>query len=273
MIADPQVSVVMPVYNAGKYLRLAIESILRQDLRELELIIVNDCSTDNSHAIISALRDDRIVYLRHDRNKGVVEAANYGLLQARAPYTAIMHADDMATPTRLRKQKEWLDERSGTAAVSSLIRFMDEAGNAGGTWADDQKTLQAAEIRHTMAWRNCIAHPTVMLRSDVYQEYRYHRNQQSQEDYDLWLRMLSAGLVIEKIPEPLLSYRVHPASITSTILRKANPFFKQFDCKKKFLQYQLQSGKWGAFESKVLGTLSYDGVMGVGKNIKGTLSK
>jgi hypothetical protein len=150
---------------------------------------------------------------------------------------------------------------------------MNDGGVDTGTWPDDRKAFSAADIRKTMPWRNCLAHPTVMIRTSIYQKYGYHFNQQAQEDYDLWLRMLSDKLIIEKIPEPLVRYRVHAASITGTILRKANPFFKQADCKKKFLQRQVADGKWGALETEVLATLCYDGIMGVGKNVKRTFVK
>jgi glycosyltransferase involved in cell wall biosynthesis len=273
MIDDPHISVVMPVYNSEKFLKKAIDSILNQTYAQFELILVNDCSTDNSEKIIYSYSDPRIVYYKLEQNMGVVEASNFGLQHALALYTCIMHSDDIAAPARLAEQKKWLDDHKKTAAISSFITFINEEDAITGEWIEDRKNISAKEIKQTMPWVNCIAHPTVMIRTNIYKKYKYHINQQAQEDYDLWMRMLSDGLIIEKIPTSLLYYRVHSASITSTILRKANPFFKQFNCKKKFLHYQLANNKWGWFESKVVLTAIYDGIMGIGKNIKRSIIK
>lgn len=273
MIENPHISVVMPVYNSERFLKKAIDSILHQTYTQFELILINDYSTDNSENIIYSYSDPRIVYYKLDKNKGVVAASNFGLQHARAPYTCIMHSDDIAAKVRLAEQKKWLDAHTKTAAVASFITFINEEGAITGEWKDDRINISAKEIKQTMPLVNCIAHPTVMIRTNIYKKYKYHFNQQAQEDYDLWMRMLSDELIIEKIPTPLLYYRVHSASITGTILRKANPYFKQFDCKKKFLQYQLANKKWGWFQTKVLLTAIHDGIMGIGKNIKRSLIK
>ncbi len=268
MVREPEVSVVMPVYNAEKYLQKAIDSILNQTFNNFELILINDCSVDRSEAIIQSYTDKRIIYLKHEKNKGVVAAANLGLQNATAIYTCVMHADDIALPTRIARQKKWLDANKRTSAVACYINFIDEADSVTGVWKEDRDCVSSTSIKNKMPWLNCIAHPTVMIRSKLYKKYGYFKNQQSQEDYDLWLRMLADGLVIDKIPEILLHYRVHQASITGTILRKANPFFKQYDCKIKFLKNQLSTHKWGVFETKVLFTALHDSIMGTGKIIK-----
>lgn len=263
-----EISVIMPVYNAAPYLRKAIDSILHQTFTDFELILINDCSKDDSEAIIQSYTDKRMRYVKLPVNRGVVGASNEGIALAKAPYTCVMHSDDIAQPERLHKQKAWLDARSKTAAVASFITFINEQDEITGVWDIDRNAVSAKSIRNLMLWENCIAHPTVMIRTGVYQKYGYRQCQQAQEDYDLWMRMLADGLIIEKIPEALLHYRRHQTSITGTILRKANPFFKKMDCKKKFMAHQLQQKTWGLFESQVLLTAVADGIMGIGKNIK-----
>ncbi|MDB5190626.1 MAG: glycosyltransferase [Segetibacter sp.] len=264
----PAVSVVMPVYNAGKYVKLAVDSILSQSLTDFELILVNDYSTDNSEEILSSYTDERIRYYKQKQNSGVVATTNKGISLSTGQYICIMHADDIAFPERLRKQKNWLDVHEQTAVVGCFISFINEAGESTGEWKDDIETVTATQIKSRMAWRNCLAHPTVMARAEVFKKYPYRFSQQSQEDYDIWLQMLADNMIIEKVPEKLLLYRVHGASITGTILRNANPFFKQFDCKKKFLQLRLSQGKMGYYELVVAGTCIFDGLMGIGKEIK-----
>ncbi|MBL7750115.1 MAG: glycosyltransferase family 2 protein, partial [Chitinophagaceae bacterium] len=109
MAHSPSISVIMPVYNAGKFLREAIDSILGQTHTDLEFIIVNDCSADESEAIILSYTDPRIVYIKHEVNKGVVAAMNTGIALVKAPLLCIMHADDISLPERLAWQKEWLE--------------------------------------------------------------------------------------------------------------------------------------------------------------------
>ncbi len=122
-----------------------------------------------------------------------------------------------------------------------------------------------------MAWQNCIAHPSVMMKTSIAKKYQYNLQQKNIEDYDLWLRLIADGHKIEKVPEKLLLYRVHETSITGSILRKVNPFYKQFHCKRKFLAERLAHGKWGSFENKVLATTLYNGLLGTGKEMKKAL--
>ena len=90
----PRVSVVMPVFNAEKYLRESIESILHQTLANFEFIIVNDYSTDNSKKIIAGFSDSRIIYLENEKKMGVTKSLNRGLSKASGTYVARMDADD-----------------------------------------------------------------------------------------------------------------------------------------------------------------------------------
>jgi glycosyltransferase involved in cell wall biosynthesis len=265
---QPKVSVIMPVYNSGAYLKEAIDSILQQTLTDFELIVVNDLSTDESEKIILSYHDGRLQHFINDRNKGVVDTTNFGISKARGQYICIMHADDIAMPQRLEKQSCWLDKNTSTMAVASYIENINERGEIMPPWQDDLDNNTANEIKATMVWRCCIAHPSVMLRKEVFEKYKYRTVQQSYEDHDLWLRMLADGMTIEKVPEKLLQYRVHSTSITGSILKKRNPFFTQYRCKKNFLALRKSEGKWGIFETRVLASALFDGMMGIGKNIK-----
>lgn len=97
---SPQITVLMPAYNAGKYIREAITSVLEQSFADFELLIVNDGSTDDTADIIDSFNDERIVVLSQE-NKGVAAALNNGLRHARAPYIARFDADDVCYPYRL----------------------------------------------------------------------------------------------------------------------------------------------------------------------------
>ena len=124
------VSVVMSVYNAEKYLDLAIESILNQSFRDFEFIIIEDCSTDNSLEILKnyAEKDSRIKIIQKTENKrmkGFIENLNIGLEEAKGKYIARMDADDISHPSRFDKQVVFLETHSDIFMVGSYINFIN----------------------------------------------------------------------------------------------------------------------------------------------------
>lgn len=267
-MSAPAISILLPAYNCSLYIAQTIDSLLGQTFTDFELLIINDGSTDGTEQVILSYKDTRIRYLKNEGNKGLVFTLNRGIQEAAGTYIARMDADDIAMPTRLQLQKQWLDEHPNTAAIACTIRFIDGKGKEQGMWEEDEDTCSYQAIKKMLPRENCIAHPTIMIRKEIALAYPYDPMQLHCEDYDLWLRILADGLVIEKLPQPLLLYRNHEASITGVHLKKMNPFFKQFQCKRRFLGKRIQQGKWGIFESRVLQATLYDGIMGLGKQLK-----
>jgi glycosyltransferase involved in cell wall biosynthesis len=105
----PQISVIMPVYNAELYLYEAIESILQQSFGNFELLLINDGSTDSSLQIIQQIKDNRIRILNNDYNMGLIYSLNWGIAEARGKYIARMDADDICLPDRFKKQFEYME--------------------------------------------------------------------------------------------------------------------------------------------------------------------
>ncbi len=270
-MSQPSISIILPAYNCSQYVGLAISSLLQQTFTDFELIILNDGSTDNTAEIIDGYADKRIKYISNERNNGLVYTLKRGIALATGTYVARMDADDIALPERLALQKKWLDEHEDTDVISCTVQMIDDTTSDQGIWKEDRQTVSYKTIKNKMAWSNCIAHSSVMIRRETALLYPYNLRQLHCEDYDLWLRLLADGRKIEKLPQPLLQYRVHENSITGTILRKNNPFFKQFRCKKRFLTQRVKSGQWGVFENRVLFTTLFDGVMGLGKQVKNKL--
>lgn len=261
----PLVSVILPAYNCEKYIAASVSSILQQVYDNFELIVVNDGSTDNTSAVLRSITDQRLRVLNNDGNKGLIFSLNRAVEESRGEFIARMDADDIATNDRIEKQVHWLLHHPDTAAVATCIRIIDENGNEKADWPLDRQTVSASMIRSVMPRENCVAHPTMMVRASILKEYRYSALQQNIEDYDLWLRMLSDGLVIDKIPQPLLYYREHPASITSSHLRNKNPFLKNYHCKRTFLKQRKQ---WGGFERRVALMMVRDRMMAFAKSLK-----
>ncbi len=258
----------MPVYNAGSFLKAGIDSILQQTYFDFELIIVDDGSTDDSEKIVRSYNDPRIKYYKNEKNSGLIFTLNKGLAYCNGKYIARMDADDICLPERFHKQVNYIESNPALAGVSCHVSFINEKDETIGEWKEDLLTRSYKQIKKQIVKGNCIAHPSIMIKASVLKEYQYNRNQIHIEDYDLWLRIFADGLTIEKVPEKLLLYRIHQTSITSSFLRKSNPFFDQFRCKIKFLIARFTNFSFGLFELKVLITALKDGMMGIGKSIK-----
>lgn len=270
---NPLVSILLPAYNCEKYIRKTIDSLLNQTYTNFELLIINDGSTDSTSTIIDSYSDSRIQHIHNNGNKGLIYTLNYGIKLAKGKYIARMDADDICLPTRLEKQVDWLEKNTATVILATQIIFINEHDEPTGNWPLDMQCVTAKQIKKAMLWQSCIAHPSVMMRTEIIQQYNYSAQQKHSEDYDLWLQVLSDGHIIEKIPEQLLQYRVHTASITGSIHRKKNPFFTNYTTKRKFLLSRIKQFKFGFFELQLIGTTIFDALMGIGKAIKQLLKK
>jgi glycosyltransferase involved in cell wall biosynthesis len=264
----PLVSIILPAYNCEKYISEAVNSILQQVYDNFELIIINDGSTDNTSSILASISDQRMRVLNNDGNKGLIYSLNRAIDESKGEFIARMDADDIATNDRIEKQVHWLLHHPDTAAVGTFIKIIDEQSVEKGEWLLDRQTSTHDAIKKVMPKENCLAHPTMMIRADILKRYKYSESQKNIEDYDLWLRMLADGLVIEKVPQQLLFYREHSTSVTSTFLRNKNPFLKNYHCKKTFLSQRRKENRWGKFESQVRKMMIRDRIMALGKSIK-----
>lgn len=207
----PCVSVLMPVYNAERFLKSAVDSILSQSFSDFELVAINDGSTDSSLDILESYSDQRIRIISNTRNLGLITTLNNGLKEARAEYVARMDADDVSHPERLEKQVRYLDKNPNTVMVGSWGIYIDEAGC---NLFPIQPPHHSKEMRKALFKFNCFIHPSVMFRKiPVLSAGGYNEKAQHAEDYDLWLR-LSESFSLANIPEVLVSYRIHADQIS-----------------------------------------------------------
>ena len=269
----PEISIVLPAYNCESFLKEAIESILNQTFKDFELIIINDGSTDKTEDVIKSFSDPRIIYLKNEKNSGLVYTLNKGIDIAKGKYIARMDGDDIALPARLVKQKAILDEYPDIVVAASTITFINEKKESEGNWLLDRKTIHPFEIRKHLPYENCIAHPSVMIRSQILKELKYKSYQKNIEDYDLWLRIISKGYSIMKTEESQLLYRIHDSSITSMHLKKNNFFFKHFNMKRKFIWNEWKQGGFNRFTLIVFFAMLSDLAKGFGKEIKSIFKK
>jgi glycosyltransferase involved in cell wall biosynthesis len=212
----PLVSVILPVFNAGRLLSEAIESILNQTLQDIEIIIINDGSTDGSLGIIKkfAEKDKRIIVISH-RNKGLVPVLNEALEMARGEFIARQDADDISLPFRLEKQITFLQKNPKVGLVGTNMAVINNEGKRVNrkiayvdflTQPDD---LKLAEI-----FSNQFAHGSIVIRRETIGDERYDHDYKYAEDYDFWSR-LSRRSKVANLQEPLYNWRLHEEGITS----------------------------------------------------------
>ncbi len=213
------VSVVMPVYNAERFLRQAIESILNQTFTDFEFIIVNDGSTDVSPLIIEEYKkqDSRIIVHNLPQNMGIVSAMNSGCKLAHGKYIAVMHSDDISMPDRLEKQVVFLNGNSDISVVGANIQTVDESGEY---LEQSRMPLLPVHLKWELLFGSALAHPTVMMRvSDIAPIGFYKFERFPAEDYDLWTR-LAKVVQLANLPDILLHYRVWSQSITGRLFSR-----------------------------------------------------
>lgn len=208
----PAVSVVLPVYNGGRYLHKSIASVLSQTFRDFELIVVNDGSTDDSGKIVRdfASNDARVILIERE-NRGLIDSLNEGLNASRGELVARMDADDVCRPNRFAMQLDYMQAHPECIALGSRIKLIDpdglpimEMGSALHHEAIDADYMQG---------RCSFFHPTVMFRrAAAIKIGGYQKEFKHAEDVDFFLRLAEQGC-LANLPDVLLEYRQHMQSV------------------------------------------------------------
>jgi glycosyltransferase involved in cell wall biosynthesis len=206
----PLVSVVLPIYNAEKYLKETLVSISEQTFTDWELIAINDGSTDNSEKVLRefAKNEPRLTIISRE-NKGLIATLNEGIRVARGEWIARIDADDICLPNRFKRQLEWL-EQTGADICGGIIERIGQ--NAGSSWVFPGSS---EGISLWLLFRSAFAHPTVMIRRQVALDFQYSADYIHAEDYELWTRLALAGIRMTNIPEKVLLYRIHPEQVST----------------------------------------------------------
>lgn len=212
----------MPCYNSAPYIKMAIESILNQTHENLELIIINDGSTDNSQNEIMKFSDKRIFYSFIKKNKGNYAARNQGFKIAKGKYIAVMDADDISEPSRLACQFDFLERDSKVGCLGSCGIAIDSFGNPLQVIG---QPLGYAWIRVLLLKNNYTIHPSLMFRKSTLQKHNlyYDENFTYSSDYDFVVRC-SQKFHIKSIPNTLIKYRRHATQISSLKFKEQSKF-------------------------------------------------
>jgi glycosyltransferase involved in cell wall biosynthesis len=206
---EPQVTVLMSVWNGEAHVAAAVESILAQSYRAFEFLIIDDASADRTPQILRSFADERVRVICNESNLGLTRSLNRGLELARGELIARQDADDWSHPQRIERQVAFLDEHPAVAAVGAQARLVDGSGASLGN-KDFPLTHEAICWMHL--FDNALAHSAVTFRKAA---GAYHEAYTASQDYELWSR-LSATQRLANLPERLVTLRVLESSITRT---------------------------------------------------------
>jgi glycosyltransferase involved in cell wall biosynthesis len=205
-LSSPQVSIVMPVFNGGKDLKLAVQSVLSQSFKDWELIIIDDGSTDDAVGSLSHLADPRIQIIQDGQNRGLAVRLNQAIARARGNYVARMDHDDICHPDRLLRQVTFLQENPKIDLVATRCVTISSDNKLIGSlpFAEDHRDIVK------LPWRGFyMPHPTWMAHIGWFRRFPYADPPPYRcEDQELLLRAYRTS-TYHALPEPLLAYRVH----------------------------------------------------------------
>jgi len=205
----PLVSVIMPAFNSQEYISEAIESILKQSLRKFELLIIDDCSKDNTFKIAKryAEKDKRIRVYRNEKNIKIARTLNKGIKLSKSNFIARMDADDVSNSERLFVQYKTLLKNKRVAVVGSDMQIIDKDGKI---ISKRNYPSSNRELKKIMFKYSPFAHPVVMYKKDRIMEFGgYDNTKVPCEDIDLWFK-LGSKYNFASIGEYLLKYRILP---------------------------------------------------------------
>lgn len=214
-MSNPRVSIVMPVFNREARVGPAIESLLAQTLKDFELIIVDDGSTDGSVEAIQqyAARDARIRLLALPANGGQGLARAIGNDTARGRYLAVMDSDDIALPQRLETQVRWMDAHPEVTLAGACATKVLSDKSVPMKMPQHDDELKARLLLVDAAF----VHPTVIMRRDFLKEHNlnYSAERRGDDDYEFYNRLMAAGAVFANMPENVLEYHRHDGNISA----------------------------------------------------------
>ena len=203
------ITIVMPAYNAERYIEKTINSVQSQTYQDWQLVVVDDCSTDNTVTVVKSIaaQDPRVSLIELENNfGGPAGPRNVGVAAAKTEYVAFLDADDIWHPEKLEAQLRLAEQSKCDLVCSTVLDFYDDTCIE----FDTLKSMGSKEVSFASErYRNKIPTSSVVVRNSLARKHPFNEAQsyRAVEDYDAWLRMLEAGAKCIKVNAPLVMYR------------------------------------------------------------------
>lgn len=240
----PKVSVIIPSYNHGKYIKETIQSVLDQTFQDFEIVITDDGSSDNTVEEIKKFDDKRIKLFVFSKNKGACAAANNCVNNSTGRYIAMLSSDDIFLPDKLEKQVDFLDSNPGIGVVFSRAQIIDEDGNnfkdpshAYSSIFDKKNRSRYEWLNYFFYHGNCLCHPSALIRKKCYDKVGlYDERFASLPDLDFWVRVCM-HFDIYIMPQKLIKFRVRHGEANASGNRPENHIRNRLEFKEILIKY------------------------------------
>lgn len=256
---NPLVTVLICAYNSEKYIEDCLNAIIKQTYYHLDILVINDGSTDNTLTILDKIsrRDERIRIENNETNLGFITSLNKGLALAKGKYIAKTDSDDITEPQWIEKIINEMEKRPDILAMGCDMKILSEENNGsilaltashGEIW---EKPREHQEIIKAMLFYSPINNPTAIMRTDIYQKYglSFNSNYLHAEDYKFWLEVSRLGK-LANYPEALVNYRLHQNQVSSLHHIKQQETAQKI--RKEAISYYLQDlGITTSFSNKI----------------------
>ncbi len=215
--SDPRrCTIVVPAHNAERYVAAAVDSALGQTYSPVEVVVVDDGSTDGTPTVLGRYADQPRVHVLRTDNRGPAAARNLGVTKSAGEFVAFLDADDVWSPERVARCIEMLDQDPTLTWVTTDLYVMDGDTVTDRRWYDDgtKASFAGSQLQH-IARRNFVANGGVIRREWFERAGGFDEAIRGAEDYDLWIRLILAGGRVGLVDEPLGCYRLHHSSLTA----------------------------------------------------------
>ena len=204
------VSIIMPIYNASKYLNETIESVIAQTYTNWELILVDDCSTDNSIELIKRFADDRIKLMENQTNSGAAVSRNRAIEKANGKYIAFLDSDDLWSKDKLSKHLDFMNEQNSAFSCTNYS-VVD---------CQNEKETVFSPKKDTYSYKDILKHcyigcSTVIYDSEKLGKVYMPTQAEKREDFACWLQILKTGIDVSCLHENLTTYKIHQNSVST----------------------------------------------------------
>lgn len=218
-------SVVMPAYNAARYIEEAVRSVTAQSVADWELLIIDDCSSDGTAEIAGRLagEDPRIRVLRNEKNAGAAKSRNRGVAEARGEWVAFLDSDDLWRSDKLEKQLELIDRHPDAALTYTASAFIDENGEAYSYVLHAEPRVTYGRLLH----RNLLSCSSVMVKRELMLRHPFPDGE-LHEDYAVWLALLRELPCAFGVDEPLLVYRLSKTSKSGSRVKSGRMIYGSY---------------------------------------------
>ncbi|RUR35574.1 glycosyltransferase family 2 protein [Vreelandella populi] len=242
-IKFPMVSVIIPVYNRAHLLHRSLDSVVAQTFKDIEILVIDDCSRDDPHSVIKEYNDSRIKYIRQKENQGVAAARNRGLREAKGSFVAFLDDDDEWFPEKLSRQVElFLQSPPEVGLIYTGVETVMDEGHS-----EIQLPTERGNAYRILLVKNCIhgGSSTMMRRNIITNVGFFDENLLAIEDYDYWLR-ISRYYHFDFVEEPLVRYHDIRAISTNTDVRRSRNIQANLEARDQFyMKHQAQMKKEG----------------------------